>query len=542
MNTEERKLLTVKLFSLLVVNPGKNKYGLLGLLQNDGIFNYSISDINSVLYGNQHLFLKGDQTLPTWNINMALSDIDERQENAIIENADLRWYKGKPPRNWQSEALMLWKKNGRIGVIEAVTGSGKTTVGIIAAADAIARGFSVVVLVPGIELLEQWHKVLVRDLPGLDIGKRCTGEHDTIHSHHIFVVTVQTAMRHYILPDGRRGLLIADEVHRYGSGEFSKALEDAFEERLGLTATYDRRDNGIDEILTPYFSKLGPNTIENSVIQGCGYARGLNDGILAPFRVGLLGLELNPADQEKYVSLDYSLRKKRKRLIEDYGCPAEPFGEFIIEVKKLSEGGNEDHNSSKIARQYLIQFRERRILLSDSPEKIQTLDKLIPLFFMAEKSLIFTETIEAAIQSAELLSQNNIKALSYGSHLKNPERTERMAEFATGNIKVLSAPRALDEGVDVPEADFGVILSASQTKRQMIQRMGRIIRPKKDSRPATFIIVYFKNTSEDPDFGAHEAFLNEMIDHANEVITFESNVSNLDILQWYLKGIKNQNE
>lgn len=51
----------------------------------------------------------------------------------------------------------------------------------------------------------------------------------------------------------------------------------------------------------------------------------------------------------------------------------------------------------------------------------------------------------------------------------------------------------------------------------MVQRMGRIIRPKEDGRSAKFFVMYVKGTSEDPELGAHEAFLNDMMDNAKSV-------------------------
>jgi hypothetical protein len=42
--------------------------------------------------------------------------------------------------SWQQEALKAWHSNGRQGVIEAVTGSGKTRVGIAAAFEAVRQG------------------------------------------------------------------------------------------------------------------------------------------------------------------------------------------------------------------------------------------------------------------------------------------------------------------------------------------------------------------------------------------------------------------
>jgi RNA polymerase primary sigma factor len=69
----------------------------------------------------------------------------------------------------------------------------------------------------------------------------------------------------------------------------------------------------------------------------------------------------------------------------------------------------------------------------------------------------------------------------------------------------------------------------------MVQRMGRIIRPKDDNRPATFIILYVQNTSEDPERGAHDAFLNEMFDNADEIQCFSNSVNEQDLLDWYFE-------
>ena len=63
---------------------------------------------------------------------------------------------------WQLDALVSWLRCGRRGVIEAVTGSGKTDVAIAAAADALRRGRFVLVVVPSRVLMEQWHGRLTR--------------------------------------------------------------------------------------------------------------------------------------------------------------------------------------------------------------------------------------------------------------------------------------------------------------------------------------------------------------------------------------------
>ena len=85
---------------------------------------------------------------------------------------------------------------------------------------------------------------------------------------------------------------------------------------------------------------------------------------------------------------------------------------------------------------------------------------------------------------------------------------------------MLAAPRVLDEGIDVPAADLAVIVGASRSRRQMIQRMGRVLRRKPDGRRARFAVLFVEGTVEDPRLGAHEAFLGEIIDVADRVSCF----------------------
>src|SRR6476646_2008449 len=72
---------------------------------------------------------------------------------------------------WQLDALVGWLRCGRRGVIEAVTGSGKTDVAIAAAADALRRGRFVLVIVPSRVLMQQWHGRLSAALPECHVGR-----------------------------------------------------------------------------------------------------------------------------------------------------------------------------------------------------------------------------------------------------------------------------------------------------------------------------------------------------------------------------------
>ncbi|PZT91355.1 MAG: hypothetical protein DI630_29605, partial [Gordonia sp. (in: high G+C Gram-positive bacteria)] len=66
-----------------------------------------------------------------------------------------------------------------------------------------------------------------------------------------------------------------------------------------------------------------------------------------------------------------------------------------------------------------------------------------------------------------------------------------------GHAKALCAPRILDEGIDVPEADLAIVVSASRQSRQIVQRLGRVIRRKHDGGPGRYVHLYALDTIED---------------------------------------------
>ena len=511
-----RSRLVSDLQSILVEKPGQTKYQLFSALGLIGWSGITTSDINSVLYSYRQHFTRSTDTLPRW-YNLSTST----PRAARPHKTNLLFYAGPEPRDWQREAFEAWKMAGRHGVVEAVTGTGKTAVGILAAADAAQRGLRSFILVPSRDLLDQWYEKLVNELPSLRIGRFGDGSTDELTDHNIIVGTVQSAYKYRMLPPSHRGLLVADEVHRYGADKFALALESGFEERLGLTATYEREDDGVERQWRPYLFPLSGNyALGNEVVANCSYARGLHDGILAHFKVHLIGVDFTSGEQSQYDELDARVKHLRSHLIRQHDCPERPYGEFMKAVSLLSEGGHGDFKGTNRARQYLAAFSKRRSLLADCNRKMDALVALGKVLAGAERAIVFTETVSAAIVAARKLRELDIAAEAYTSELVRDTRKQLLSSFRSGSTTVLAAPKVLDEGIDVPEADVGVIVAASRSRRQMIQRMGRIIRPKSDNRQATFIVIYVRNTSEDPELGAHDAFLTEMVDNADEINRF----------------------
>ncbi|WP_459963560.1 DEAD/DEAH box helicase [Nocardia sp. IFM 10818] len=420
-------------------------------------------------------------------------------------------YAGPSLRAWQSEALYAWMDHGRRGLVEAVTGSGKTTVGARAIAMALDEGRPAVVLVPGIDLQNQWFERLRSALPSHRID-RLGGNGPARPPAHwdVLVATVQTASRTPI-PTPAGALLVADEVHRYGAGTFAQALLAQYEWRLGLTATLERSDNAVEEILLPYFGTLVP---------GCDYARAQSDAILAPVKVALVGVHFTARERARYDRADEVARKARNLLVEWYGAPEEPFGEFMKYTQLLAKDDGGD--GSRHAQRFLKYFAERREVLADCAGKLELVRSLPIADLAATQSIVFTERTGTAETVSATLLESGLACGYVGSTLKSGERAEVLDEFRSGALRALAAPRVLDEGIDVPDAQVGVVLAASRTRRQMIQRMGRVVRPKSDGRTAIFVIAYVYGTPEDPALGAHEAFLEDLEFIADERRTVDA--------------------
>jgi len=105
---------------------------------------------------------------------------------------------------WQLDALTSWLSCGRRGVVEAVTGSGKTDVAIAATADALRRGRFVLVVVPSRVLMEQWHGRLRTALPAARIGRLGDSGRDDASSCDVLVATRHSAAAYKPVPPGRR--------------------------------------------------------------------------------------------------------------------------------------------------------------------------------------------------------------------------------------------------------------------------------------------------------------------------------------------------
>ena len=492
-----------------------------------GRVSITMADVQRVLGTHPHRFQADGQNPPRWwpaDVAPASAASGHETARAVPATGPATGpatvpAAGRVPElyGWQAEALDAWRSRGGRGVVEAVTGTGKTMIGIAAAAEELARGGQVLVLVPTRELLDQWTFELVhRGSAHTRIGRLGGGQRDDLGRFDVVVAVVNSARDADLRPRRPGGLLVADECHRYGSDGNRVALADGFARRLGLSATYARADEGHLTWLDPYFG---------GTCFRMGYHRAIRDGVVAPFAVALLGVEFSPIERAEYDELTAVMSVARAKLIASGLVPAEPVGAFFAAVARLARGGD-DSGSAGIARTYLHAMQQRRRLLAESPAKSEALDGLVPALLGCDRAIAFTQSIAAAEGAAARLRRGGVQAAAVHSKLDAVERRAVLTRFAAGALQVVTAPQVLDEGVDVPAADLAVILAASRSRRQMIQRMGRVLRRKPDGRSARFVLVFVIGTVEDPGLGAHDGFLDEITHVAQDVRTFWPGGSN----------------
>ena len=416
-------------------------------------------------------------------------------------------------RGWQAEALAVWSETCR-GVVEAVTGTGKTRLAMAAIRTVLDRGGRSLVLVPTLELQDQWARELRALIPGVRVGRLGGGQGNDLFSHDVLVATPHSAAAVPVdLPPGAVGLLVADEAHRYGAPTWGDALHEVFAFRLALTATYERGDEGVADVLAPYFGE---------VVFRYGYDRAVADGTVAPFRIALAGVHLSDAERAVHDAADLRARQLHRELVGGLGMPQDPRQLFAAVAGVVADAASSGRDGPQVraCREYLVRVRERRDVAAAAAGKLTVCRQVAPAL-AGRRTLVFTDTVDQAEAAAAVLVAGGLSAETVHGGLRSDRRRSRLALFRAGRIDAVVAPRVLDEGVDVPDADVAIVLAAFRTKRQLVQRLGRVLRVKADGREARLVLAHAIATAEDPARGGHREFLAEVRGVAVDIAPIE---------------------
>ncbi|MCC5950430.1 MAG: hypothetical protein JJT89_18410, partial [Nitriliruptoraceae bacterium] len=148
------------------------------------------------------------------------------------------------------------------------------------------------------------------------------------------------------------------------------------------------------------------------------------------------------------------------------------------------------------------------------------------------RTLVFTDTGEQAEAATATLLGAGVHAELVHGALASDRRRIRLAQFCKGRIDALVAPRVLDEGVDVPDADTAIVLAAFRTRRHLVQRLGRVLRRTEDGAEARLVLAHARATAEDPERGGHASFLDEVREVARGIDPIDVDADPARLTSW----------
>lgn len=355
-------------------------------------------------------------------------------------------------RPYQEAALASWELAGRRGIAVLPTGSGKTHLAIAAIARA---GVATLCLVPTRVLLDQWMRRL-RECLRIEPGQLGDGEHRT---GAVTVATFESAWRHMHRLGNQFHLLVVDEAHHFGNGMRDEALDMCIAPwRLGLTATKPtgRAADRLDELVGPPVYEL---RIED-----------LAGRFLAPFETVILHLDLSQDERSEYQALMATFGEAMRRFKRF--APNATWNDFA------KAAACSDHGRRAVAAWH----RARKI--TAFPRAKQAMVATLLDRHRASRTMVFTaDNLTAyAISRAHLI-------MPLTCDIKRKEREKALAMFNAGTLRALVSAQVLNEGIDVPDAEVGIIVAGSRGQREHVQRVGRILRPRPGKRALVYELV-----------------------------------------------------
>jgi superfamily II DNA or RNA helicase len=390
--------------------------------------------------------------------------LDERglpYEDDVLaaESLDLRTTYDLRP--YQRAALDAWTDAGCRGVIELPTGSGKTVVAVVAAAE---LDTSTLVVAPTVDLVAQWRRELTTEFD-VPVGQLGGGE-QTLEP-----VTVATYDSAYLRADDlgdRFGFVVFDEVHHLGGEGYRDAARlSAAPARLGLTATFERPDGAheaVADLVGDRVYRLDPDDLAGE--------------FLAEYDLRRVEVALTDAERERY--------DERQERFVDYlrtsGISMESGSDWQELVKRSG--------SDPRAREAMLAKQEAREIMMNAERKVERLAHILDRH-RDDRVIVFAAHTDLVYRLSERFLIPAITAETGAA-----ERRRVLERFRDGRYSRVVAANVLDEGVDVPDANVGVVLSGSGSEREFTQRLGRILRPKEGEAGAGRATLYEVVTAE----------------------------------------------
>jgi superfamily II DNA or RNA helicase len=366
-------------------------------------------------------------------------------------------------RTHQQEALevMLRKKRG---TIKAATGTGKTNIAI-----EWIRNLSVdtLIIVPTQALIFQSWAPKLQEAGLLEVGEYYAYSKT---SGPVMITTYSSATSHPELVE-RAEAVVLDEIHHLGARTALVRILPRLKKKdyvMGLSAIPERGDMAHNLFLKEF-----------PICFDLGLGEAVNTGIVSPLDVVAMPANMTGEERKSYEANTALIRSAFKfcgpNLTKWARC-------FNPATKQF------------VGRKGMLAITRRKKLLS----RIQ--DKKVKILEILEKhpderAILFSESVIAIEEIKQFLTENGIKSETFHSQIEPWRRMEILQEWGR-SFNVLLSVRALEEGLDVQEVAVGILITSGKSKRQFVQRIGRIIR-RVEGKVAKFYVVYCPETVEE---------------------------------------------
>ena len=383
----------------------------------------------------------------------------------------------RQPRKYQADALKAWEDSKRVGLLEMATGTGKTYTARLCMESARADGSLLTVLItPYQHISDQWAleladtsfevKQLGKDGSWFkDLGKLLeeSGYDTYSESGLVLIAVVNTAAKDEFLSMTSQisryydnFLLIGDEVHWLGAATFMSAMNPKANFRLGLSATPDRYYDvdGTDALRTYFKTEEGKPTYE------FGLKEALEWGVLCPYEFHPIFVSLTEEEEDKWRAASADIARLYGK--KDRTQP---------EQEQLEALQNQRAEVAKVAANKIPAFAE--LVAKLGPGLSQT------IVYCANNAQLGEAVRVMRSSGLKLDDVKKITGEEDAGSRKNEllsERQQIIRSFSGDETPVIFAIRALDEGVDIPSAQTGIILASSGNPKEFIQRRGRLMR------------------------------------------------------------------
>jgi hypothetical protein len=245
-----------------------------------------------------------------------------------------------------------------------------------------------------------------------------------------------------------------------------------------------------------------------------GYEKARDDNLIPEFSINLVGFDLSPRERARYKLYSEKISRSRKKILDAVGYRLDRMrGGFEAKINKLVSDGMKIPG----VKDYFQAIRDRKHLLSHGIDgqglanRQACFEHILRKTLADEKgkkthkkALVFQERI-SQIQDTMLPSGGSIRKMLETDYYRPSSVHSRRASYRdtmTLNLlrkdilNVIYSAKKLDEGLDVPAVDVGIVRIPTSSLRTTIQRLGRILRTKEGKERSDFWVLYARDTTE----------------------------------------------